>query len=97
MIQLIDKQVGRYKLVIHNIECTFIPPFALFVGDNLLEAKPFIPKGKSVLKYCVGDKQVSYNQIKAAIGVSKRIKNRVATNDPILKLLDDMLPEWARD
>lgn len=23
--------------------------------------------------------------------------NRVAANDPILKLLDDMLPEWARD
>lgn len=81
MIQLIDKQIGRYKLVIHNVECTFIPPFALFVGSSLMESKPFIPKGKSVLKYCVGDKQVSYNQIKAAIGVSKRIKHRVVECD----------------
>jgi hypothetical protein len=54
-IQLIDKQKGKYTLLIHDIECVFMP------------MQLFVPKNKSVIKWKVGDKQISYNQIKKAI------------------------------
>jgi hypothetical protein len=66
-IQLIGKQQNKYTLIINNIDCVYIPPMSLFVGANWLPSKAFVPKSKSVIKWTVGDKQVSYNQIKSII------------------------------
>jgi len=53
-------------MIIHGKSCVFIP-IALFIGNNLFPAKSFVPKDKSVLKWKVNGKQVSYNQIRSAI------------------------------
>jgi hypothetical protein len=66
MIQLIDKQPYKYTMIIHGKLCVFIP-MALFIGSNLFPARAYVPKGKSVLKWKVGGKEVSYNQINKAI------------------------------
>ena len=66
-MQVIEKQYNKYKLKINDTQCYFIPPYHLFVENNLLPLKPFVPKGKSVLKYLVNGKQVSYWQIKKAL------------------------------
>jgi hypothetical protein len=66
MIQLIDKQKGKYTLLIHDIECVFMP-MQLFRSDSFLPVKSLVPKNKSVIKWKVGGKQISYNQIKKAI------------------------------
>lgn len=71
-IQLIEKQKGKYTLLIDNIECVFMPPMSLYVGNNWLPSKAFVPKNKSVIKWTVGDKQVSYNQIKSIIKNKKK-------------------------
>ena len=60
MIELIEKQQGKYTLKIHGIVC-------VFSGRSIIPLKPFVPKGKSVIKWKVSGKQVSYNQIKKAI------------------------------
>ena len=65
-IQLIDKQKGKYTLLIHSVECVFMP-MKLFRSDSFLPLKPFVPKNKSVIKWKVTGKQVSYNQIKKVI------------------------------
>lgn len=70
-IQLIEKQIGKYTLLINNIECVYMPPMSLFVGNNWLPSKAFVQKGKSVIKWKIGDNHVSYNQIKAAIKNAK--------------------------
>jgi hypothetical protein len=66
MIQLIEKQTGKYTLQIHGVTCIFMP-ISLFRADSIFPLKPFVPSGKSVLKWKVNGKQVSYNQIKKAI------------------------------
>lgn len=66
MIQLIDKQKGKYTMLINGIECVFMPMY-LFRADSFLPLTPFVPKNKSVIKWKVGGKQVSYKQIKEAI------------------------------
>lgn len=66
MIQLIEKQKGKYTLLIHGKECVFMP-MDLFLSTSFLPLKSFVPKGKSVIKWKVNGKQVSYNQIKKAI------------------------------
>lgn len=71
-IQLIEKQIGKYTLLINNIECVYMPPMSLYVGNNWLPSKAFVPKGKSVIKWKVGDKQVSFNQIKSVIKCQKQ-------------------------
>ncbi|MEP7317201.1 MAG: hypothetical protein ABI921_00615 [Panacibacter sp.] len=66
MIKLIDKQRGKYTLLIYETKCIFMP-MSLFIGNSILPEKPFVPKGKSVIKWKVNGKHISYNQIKAAI------------------------------
>lgn len=66
MIQLIEKQQGKYTLKINGVMCVFMP-MCLFCGRSIIPLKPFVPKGKSVIKWKVNGKQVSYNQIKQAI------------------------------
>ena len=66
MIEIIDIQKGRYTLIIHGIECIFMP-MDLFLSSSLFPLKAFVPKGKSVIKWKVNGKQVSYNQIRKAI------------------------------
>jgi len=66
MIELIDKQHGRYTMKIHGVVCVFIP-MCLFSGRSIIPLKSFVPKGKSVIKWKVNGKQISYNQIKKAI------------------------------
>jgi len=66
MIQLIEKQKGKYTLIIYGITCVFMP-MSLFLSDSIMPLKPFVPKGKSVIKWKVNGKQISYNQIKKAI------------------------------
>lgn len=66
MIQLIEKHKGKYTLIIQGIECVFMP-MDLFLSSSFLPLKPFVPKGKSVIKWKVNGKQVSYKQIKNAI------------------------------
>ena len=66
MIQLVDKHKGKYTLIIHGVECIFMP-MALFLSTSLMPLKAFVPNGKSVIKWKVNGKQVSYNQIKKAI------------------------------
>lgn len=90
MIQLIDKQHKTFTLLIHGIECNFIP-MNLYIGNNLYPVKSFVRGAR--LYWKIAGKQVSYNQIKAAIGVSKSIKNRVIKVDPILKLWDEVFRE----
>ena len=65
-VQLIDKQKGKYTLIIHEKKCVFMP-MILFLSDSFLPLKPFVPKNKSVIKWKVNGRQVSYNQIKKAI------------------------------
>lgn len=71
MIQLIDKQKGKYTLLIHGVICVFMP-MDLFIGNSFMPAKSFVPKGKSVIKWKVNGKQISYNQIKKAISSATR-------------------------
>lgn len=66
MIQLIDKDKNKYTLIINDIECVFIP-MCLFVAHKFIPIKPFVPKGKSVVKWKVNSKQISYNQIRYCI------------------------------
>ena len=66
MLQLIEKQKAKYTFIFNNVKCTFIP-MALYTGNNLFPLKPYVPKGKSVLKWKVKGKEISYNQIKELI------------------------------
>jgi len=40
---------------------------ALFIGNNLTPAKPFMRKNKAILYWKVGGKQISYNHVKKLI------------------------------
>jgi hypothetical protein len=62
-IQLIEKQPGKYTLLINGVTCIFMP-ISLLRSDSIFPLKPFVPAGKSVLKWKVNGRQVSYNQIK---------------------------------
>lgn len=66
MIQIIDRDNNKYTLLINNNEYIFIP-ILLYKSNSLLPLKSFVPKGKSVIKWKVNGKQISYNQIKKAI------------------------------
>ena len=77
MIQLIEKQPGKYTLKINGLVCVFMP-MCLFCGRSIIPLKPFVPKGKSVIKWKVSGKQVSYNQIKKAI---KTTTNEVVVDE----------------
>jgi hypothetical protein len=70
-IQLIECQYNKYTFDIDGIQCVFLPPMSLFVGNNFLPSKAFVPKGKSVIKWKVGKNQVSYNQLRDFIKKSK--------------------------
>jgi len=66
------------------------------IWDEFTHQIGFVPKGKTQPYFKIKGKLVSRNQLFDS-RYCIRIKNRVAANDPILKLMDDMLPEWARD
>lgn len=53
-------------MIIHDIECVFMP-MSLFRFDSFTPITSFVPKGKSVIKWKVNGKQVSYKQIKNAV------------------------------
>ena len=64
MIQLIEKQKGKFCIKIHGVDCVFIP-MELFAGCQFM---PLDKKLKgSTLGWYVRRKFVSYNQIKKAI------------------------------
>ena len=70
MIQVIEIQSNKYTLNIYGIKCIFIP-MQLFTSDSFLPLTAFVPKNKSVIKWKVKGKEVSYNQIKKAINGNK--------------------------
>lgn len=78
MIQLIEIQTNKYTLKIYGIECIFIP-MNLFISNSFLPLTAFVPKNKSVIKWKVNGKQVSYNQIKKAINASKQAIPHIQT------------------
>jgi len=91
MIQLIDKQDKVFTMLIHDVECKFIP-MSLYIGNSLQPAKSFVRGAR--LYWRVADKQVSYNQIKAAIGEIKSVKKQLVTPDPITTLFEQLQPNW---
>lgn len=66
MVQLIEKHFKSYKLLINNIQCTFIT-MELFIKNNLFPEHRNVHKHKGYLFWIIGKKQISYNQIKKAI------------------------------
>ena len=64
MIQVTDIQKGKFCMVIHGVECVFMP-MELFVDYQFLPLDKKIKK--STLGWYVARKFVSYNQIKKAI------------------------------
>lgn len=64
MIQLIDKQKGKFYIKIHGVDCVFMP-MELFVDYQFLPLNKIV-KG-STLGWYVNRKFVSYNQIKNTI------------------------------
>ena len=67
MIQLIEKKGNTWHMVIHGVDCTFIP-VALYIGNNLFPEKPNADNG---LRWRVNRKWISYKQIKMSV-----IKNK---------------------
>lgn len=64
MIQLIEKQKGKFCMKIHGIACVFMP-MELFKDNQFLPLEKKI-KG-STLGWYVNRKFVSYNKIKKSI------------------------------
>lgn len=66
MIQLIEKQKGKFCMIIHGVNCVFMP-MELFINNQLL---PLTKKIKgSTLGWYIKRKFVSYNQIKKTIAI----------------------------
>lgn len=63
MIQLINKEKGKWHILIYGVECTFMS-MSLYVGNNLFPEKPNSDRG---LRWRICRKWVSYNQIKITI------------------------------
>jgi hypothetical protein len=64
MIQVIEKQGNSWHMLINGIDCTFYKSIALYIGNEIYPAKPNTDNG---LRWRIGRKWVSYNQIKVAI------------------------------
>ena len=63
MIQLIEKQITNYRLLINEVECLFMP-IELFT-TSFLPVKKCVVNGS--LCWYVGRKFISYRKIKKAI------------------------------
>ncbi len=76
MIQLIDKQYGKFCMKIHDIDCIFMP-MELFVDYQFLPLNKIV-KG-STLGWNVNRKFVSYWQIKKTIlATSENYQNNLS-------------------
>ena len=64
MVQLIEKQKGKFCMNINGIDCTFMA-MSLFVGNNLFPVEAKV-KG-STLGWYINRKWISYKQIKKVI------------------------------
>ncbi len=70
MIQLIEKQQGKFCIKIHDVNCVFIP-MELFVDYQFM---PVTKKLKgSTLGWYINRKFISYNQIKKAIKTNNTV------------------------
>lgn len=63
---MIDNQTKSYRLVLNNIECTFIP-MELFLNNEIMPIRKQVHKTKGYLFWNVSGKQISYNKIKSEI------------------------------
>ena len=70
MIQLIEHKGSSWHMIIHGIDCTFIP-MNLYIGNDLYAVKPDCENG---LRWRVNRKWVSFNQIKNVINQCKQVK-----------------------
>jgi len=67
-MQVTEYHTGMYTLVIGGRQYMYRPPMRLYRADRFLPIKPFVPAGKSVVKWKLPDgRQISYNQIRKAV------------------------------
>lgn len=59
-------QLKSYRIILNNIECTFIP-MDLFLKNDIIPLKKQVHKSKGYLFWNVIGKQISYNKIKSEI------------------------------
>ena len=64
MVQLIEKQNGKFCINIHGVDCVFMP-MSLFVGNNLFPVEAKVKGG--TLGWYINRKWISYKQIKKVI------------------------------